>query len=250
MNKYAPMHGNRERRDPHQSGVLEIDAAPGGGCHVKIDNAEAQQQRDNQLHDADAEIPHACVPAERRTLQAGGVEEGHVGHAAGESAAAKPSGRRCDHHKPQRSRGLRHQIGERKAGDVKQRGGDDGPIAAAEHGWSEGVRETGQRAEQSWYRYERKELVRGVRKAGLRQPRYDDAPDQPDRKAVMQGEHRPDEIAEGDFFTCRLPELLILWPPVRNLGSVVCADIDGLHVCDHFVLPYACADDSRGWNRW
>src|SRR4029077_2052107 len=100
--------------------------------------------------------------------------------------------------------------------------------------------ETAQRAHQSWDRCELKELVRSVMKAGLRQPRYDDAPDQPDRKAVMQGDDRPDEIAEGDVFTCRLPELLILWVPVRNRGSVI----------RHFVVPYACTDDGRGWNRW
>jgi len=144
---------------------------------------------------------------------------------------------------------------ERKHGDEKQRGGDDGPIAAADYGWHEAVRETGQRAHQSWDRRELKELVRGVMKAGLRQPRYDDAPDQPDRKAVMQGEDRPDEIAAGDVFTCRLPELLILWVPFRNRGfpfnrSDVGAGSDGLRVIDHFVLPYACTDESRGWNRW
>ena len=122
-----------------------------------------------------------------------------------------PAVRRYDQHKPERGLGLRHEIGERKHGDEKQRGGDDGPIAAAEFGGHEAVRETGQRAHQSWHRYELKELVRGVMKAGLRQLRYDDAPDQPDRKAVMQGEHRPDEIAAGDVFTCRLPVLLILW---------------------------------------
>src|SRR5689334_19238494 len=89
-------------------------------------------------------------------------------------------------------------------------------------------------------------------KAGLRQLRYDDAPDQPDRKAVMQGEPRPVEIAAGDVFTCRLPELLILWVPVRNPASAPFGDagIDGPHVIDHFVLPYACTDDSRGRNRW
>jgi hypothetical protein len=53
-------------------------------------------------------------------------------------------------------------------------------------------------------------------KAGLRQLRCDDAPEQPDRKAEMLGDDRPDEIAAGDVFTCRLPELLILWVPVRN----------------------------------
>ena len=67
--------------------------------------------------------------------------------------------------------------------------------------------------------YELKELVRAEMKAGLRQLRYDDAPEQPDRKAEMLGEDRPDEIAAGDVFTCRLPELLILWVPVRNPGS-------------------------------
>ena len=153
-----------------------------------------------------------------------------------------------DQHKPERSLGLRHEIGERKRGDEKHRGAEDGEIAAADHGWKEAVRETHQRAEQSWHRYERKELVRGVRKAGLRQPRYDDAPDQPDRKVLMQGDHRPDEIAEGDGFTCRLPVLLIVWVPVRNPGSVVEVPAStGFTLCDHFVLPYACADDSRGW---
>src|SRR5205823_5968117 len=73
----------------------------------------------------------------------------------------------------------------------------DGPIAAAERGWSEGVRETDQRADQSWQRDDLKELVRGVMKAGLRQLRCDDAPEQPDRKAEMLGDDRPDEIAAG-----------------------------------------------------
>ena len=120
---------------------------------------------------------------------------------------------------------------------------------------AKGVRETGQRAEQSWYRYERKELVRGVRKAGLRSGLWVTiAPDQPDLRQSRDARRTSDQmrLRRAIFYHDRLPELLVLWPPeVRNLGSVVCpADIDGLHVCDHFRPPYACADDSRGWNRW
>src|SRR5204863_8184785 len=116
--------------------------------------------------------------------------------------------------------GVGDEIGKRKCGDEKHRGAEDGPIAAAEYGGSKAVWETGQRADQSWQRYELKELVRGVMKAGLRQLRCDDAPDQPDRKAEMLGDYRPDEIAERNMFTCRFPELLILWIPFRNPGLV------------------------------
>src|SRR6266496_3356974 len=82
-----------------------------------------------------------------------------------------------------------------------------------------GAKVYGKRASEpiSPQRYELKELVRGVMKAGLRQLHCDDAPEQPDRKAEILGDDRPDEIAAGDVFTCRLPELLILWVPVRKV---------------------------------
>ena len=131
-----------------------------------------------------------------------------------------PSSRRYGQHNPERSLGLRHEIGERKRGEEKHCGAEDGPIAAAEYGGSEGVQETGQRTDQSWQRYELKELVRSVMKAGLGQLHCHDAPEQPDRKAEKLGCDRPDEIAAGDVFTCRLPEPLILWVPVRNPASV------------------------------
>jgi hypothetical protein len=54
----------------------------------------------------------------------------------------------------------------------------------------------------------------------VRQLHCDDAPEQPDRKSEKLCGDRPDEIAAGDVFTCRVPELFILWGPVRNLASL------------------------------
>ena len=62
-----------------------------------------------------------------------------------------------------------------------------------------------------------KQLVSGVMKAGLQQFRCDDAPDQPDRKADMLGNDRPDEIASGNDFALRIPKLLVLWLPVNQV---------------------------------
>jgi hypothetical protein len=56
--------------------------------------------------------------------------------------------------------------------------------------------------------------------AGLRQLGRHDAPDQPDRKAEVLGDNRPDEIAFGDSCTFGLPEVLIIWIPFRNPGRV------------------------------
>jgi len=135
--------------------------------------------------------------------------------------AAAEAGRGCNHqHQPERSVGPCHEIGKRKDGDEQHSGAEGGPIAPAERGRGEGVGKADQRTDQTRERYELKVLIGCVGKAGLRQLGCDDAPDQPDRKTEMLGGDRPDEIAEGDVFTCRLPELLILWAPVRNPGRV------------------------------
>jgi hypothetical protein len=52
-----------------------------------------------------------------------------------------------------------------------------------------------------------------LRPPNLRQFGRDDAPDQPHRKSDVLGNDRPDEVATGDDFALRIPELLILGIP-------------------------------------
>src|SRR5262249_18045209 len=82
------------------------------------------------------------------------------------------------------------------------------------------IRKPDEGTNQSGQRYELKQLVRRVVKAGLRQFGCNDAPDEPDRKTEMLGENRPDEITSGNGLACGFPELRILRVPVRNPGRV------------------------------
>ena len=101
-------------------------------------------------------------------------------------------------HQPERRVGLADEIGERDRRNEQYRRAEDRPVASAERRDREGVGESHQRADQSGQRHELEELVGREWKAGLRKLGGDDPPDQPDRKADVLGNDRPDQIASGD----------------------------------------------------
>ena len=125
------------------------------------------------------------------------------------------------HHQPERRLGMADEIGECNRRNEQHRRAEDRPVAAAERRDHERVGKPHQRADQSGQRHELKQLVGRVVEAGRRQLGGDDAPDQPDRKADMLGNDRPDEIAPGDKFALGFPEFRILWVPVRNPACVL-----------------------------
>ena len=173
-----------------------------------------------------------------------GIEEGNVGHAGGEVAAAETGRRRHQQHQPERRLGLADEIGERDRRNEQHRRAEDRPVAAAEHRDRERVGKSHERADQPGQRHELKQLIGRVVEAGLRQFGRDDAPDQPDRKADMLGNDRPDEIAPGDEFALGLPEFLILRVPVRNPACRACSSTDSLSSTP-LVLPRSTAPPRR-----
>jgi hypothetical protein len=189
-------------------------------CQIEIEEADAHQNRRQQLHTAHPDVAASGVEPKRPALHAIGIEEGDVRHARGEVAAAKT--RRGGHaqHQPERGVRLADEISERQRRDEQHAGTEDRPVPAAKHRHREGVGKSHQRADQPGHGDKLKQLIGVIVEARLRQFRRDDAPDQPDRKADMLGDDRPDEIAAGDDFALGIPERLILRVPVGNPGRV------------------------------
>ncbi len=202
------------------SRVLQIDAVRTRRGLIEIDQADAQQDWSQKLHAADADIAARGIQAERPALHAIGIEERNVGHARGEVAAAETRRRRYEKHQPKRRVGLGDEISERDGRDEQHRGAEDRPVAAAERRHCKRVGKAHQRADQSGQRDELKQLVGGVMEIGLRQFGRDDRPDQPDRKADMFSDDRPDEIAPGNKLALGFPKFLVLRIPFRNPARV------------------------------
>src|SRR5262249_23382603 len=64
-----------ERQQPHQPGILNVDAAGTGGALVEIDDAEPHQERREELNAADADIAAGCVQTEPPALPPIGIKE-------------------------------------------------------------------------------------------------------------------------------------------------------------------------------
>ena len=126
--------------------------------------------------------------------------------------------------------------------DEQQRRADDRPVAAAERRHREGVGKAHQRADQPGQRHELEQLVGRVVEAGLRQLGRDDAPDQPDRKAEMLGDDRPDQIAAGDRLPW-FPERLVLGAPIALSSSCAGSRIESVPVPRHD--PVAVSGSAR-----
>ncbi len=222
---------DRQRQQPHQPGVLNVEASSRAlRCRqIEVDNAEAHQDRGQQLDAADADIPAGRVQAERPALHPVRVEERDVGHARGEIAAAK--------HQPERGIGLRDKIRERDGWDEQHRGAEDRPVSSAEGGYRKGVRKAHHAAHQSRQGHQLEELVGGVVKAGLRQLGRHDAPDQPDREAEVLGHDGPDQVAPGDDLALGLPELFVLWIPLGDPGCVTLAHLGSTSSSDPVAQP-------------
>ncbi len=208
-------HRDRDRKEPHQAGVLEIDSLDRRGL-VEVDQADAHQDRRQQLDAAHADVSASCVQSERPALHAVRIEERDVGHARGEVAAAETRKGGGQQHQPERRIRLTDEIGERDGGNEQHCRAEDRPVPAAEDRHRERVGKPHERADQPRQRHELKELVGRVVEAGLRQLGRDNAPDQPDREADMLGHDRPDQIAPGNRFAFGFPVLLILRVPVRD----------------------------------
>ncbi len=213
-------HCDCDRQHPHQTGVLQIDAADRRRL-VEIDQADAHQDRREQLHAGDADIAAGRVQAERPALHAVRIEEGDVGHRRGEVAAAEPGKGRHQQHQPERRFGVADEVGKRQRRDEQHRGGEDGPVAAAERRHRESIGKTHQGADQARQRHELEQLVSIEMEACRRQLGRHDRPDRPDRKADMLGHDRPDQIAAGNKLALGLPELLVLGIPLRDPGRVL-----------------------------
>ena len=114
--------------------------------------------------------------------------------------------RRDRKHFPVRRVRLGHEIGERDCRDEQNGSAEDRPVAAAECRDRESIGKAHQRADQPGQRHELKQLIGREVEAGLRQLGRDDAPDQPDRKADMLGNDRPDQITPGDELALGFPK--------------------------------------------
>ncbi|MGY4486539.1 hypothetical protein ACVWWR_005730 [Bradyrhizobium sp. LM3.2] len=226
MKNTAPNTAIRDRQHPHQAGVLQEDTVD-GCCLEQVDDGERHQDRGQQLHAGDANIAAGRIQAQRPSLHPVGKEEGDVGHAGREIAAAEAGGRGNQQHQPERRVGLAHKVGERERRNEQDRGTEDGPVAAAEGRHREGVGKAHQRADQPGHCDELEQLVGGVVEARLRQLGGDDAPDQPDREADMLGHDRPDQVASRDSLASRIPERLIFGAPFGNPRRIL----------RHYIIP-------------
>jgi hypothetical protein len=219
-------HRDADQRQPHQTRVLEIEPRSGiRRGHIEADPAVADQDRDQELHAADADIATGGVETQRPALDTIRIEEGDIGHARGEIAAAEAGTRGHDQHQPERRVGPADEIGERDGGDEQQRRAHHGPVAAAETWHRKSVGKPHQRTDKPGKSHEREQLVGCVREARLRQLGRNDAPDEPDREAEMLGHDRPDQIASGDELALLLPEFFILRVPFRDPGRAACAHL-------------------------
>ncbi len=229
-------HRDDDRQHPHQPGIRQIEAA-GGRRLVEIDQADAHQDRSEQLHAGDADIAAGCVEAERPALHPVGIEEGDVGHRGGEVAAAETGKGRDQQHQPERRIGLADEIGQTQRRNQQHTRREDGPVAAAERRHREGIGKAHQGADQARKRNELEQLVGGEVKACRRQLGRHDRPDRPDRKADILGDDRPDQIAPGNELACRIPEGLVLGIPFRNPRRILIAHtqipFSSLVVCRH-----------------
>ena len=185
----------------------------------QVDGAGGQEgddDRDGELRDGGTEVAARGVQAQGPALFACRVEEGDVGHGAGEVAAAEAGqGRHQQHHT---ERGVRVGDAQRQpdGGDQEQQGRDDGPVAAAEAGNHEGVGDPEGRADQAGHRDQPEDFGGGEREAGCGELDDHDGPELPDDEAEELGEDGPVQVAAGDGAARRLPLFLVLGVPVGD----------------------------------
>src|ERR1700761_6008199 len=121
---------------------------------------------------------------------------------------------------------MAHRPGQQQAGDQQQHRRDGRPVAAAEDRARERVRQPQEGADTAGHGNQAQGLAGGQRPAGSGgvhgvagnahrgHLNDDDAPQHPDAEADVLGKDREDQVAPGDRFSGRLPELRILGSPV------------------------------------
>ena len=181
----------------------------------------------------DAEVAAAGVDAERRALLLLGEERVDVGHRGGEVAAADARDRGDDHQRRVADARLDDDRREDRR-DQQQRRRDDRPVPAAEHGDGHRVGQPQHRADERRDRDE-EELARGVEAELLvRHEQHQDRPEGPDREPDVLGEDREPQVAVRDPLPGRLPERLVLGPPVVDPSTS--EETSG---CRHLLCPLA-----------
>ncbi len=206
-------HGDDREAGVHPGRPLQVDPAL-----TRPDQAEdaraADDHRQEQLDDRDAEVAARGVEAERGALEPGGVEEVDVRHRAGEVAAAEAGGRGDHAEHPVRRAGPRDGVREAERRDEQQPGAHDRPVPAAEPADRQRVRHPDQRTDEVRDRHQEEQLLRREGEPLRDQERRAHAPDQPHREPEVLGEDRPDQVAPGDRRAGRLPERRVLGTPV------------------------------------
>ena len=102
--------------------------------------------------------------------------------------------------------------------DQQQQRADDRPVAAAELGGGDRVRDAHERADQRGHR-DQIELARRVDAVdGLRHEQHHHRPDRPDREADVLGEDGPDQVSLGDLLAAGLPGSDVFGVPVLDVA--------------------------------
>ena len=141
-----------DRGDHGEGGVevaraLEVEARL-AGLDQPEDARAADDDRQEELDDRDAEVAAGRVEAERHPLLLRRVEEVDVGHRAGEVAAAEARRRGDQAEHPVRRLRVLHSPGEQQRRHQQRERAHDGPVAAAELRHRERVGQPDQRADQ------------------------------------------------------------------------------------------------------
>ena len=114
------------------------------------------------------------------------------------------------------------------AGNDQRPGGERGPQPAAEDRHHEGVEDPERRARQPRQRRQPEQLVGGVGEADRGQLGHHHRPHHPHGEREQQRGDGDEQVAAGDGAALRLPELLVLGPPVLDQMRAQHADVLGL----------------------
>ena len=215
--------GQVVHRPPGRPGGHEHERDVGRDEHAGVRGADGREhQQAGELHDGDAEVATPGVDAEGPALEALGVEGVDVGHRGGEVAAAHARDGRDDQERPERDARLEHDERQQQRHEQQQRA-DDGPVAPAEAGDRQRVRQPQSGADQRGHARQQERV--GRREAVLRpQEQHEHRPHRPDREADVLGQDRHDQVAAGDLRAAARPDP---GPPGASRRSIGPATAEG-----------------------
>ncbi len=190
------------------------------GCSLRIaaepaEHAGRDDERHDELHDADAEIAEAGIDAPARCPSP----------PSGRRRRCSPSRRRSCRRRsrravPARGRSSRAYRDSGRQSRCRAPGSISDQVASVVHsrppkiGTHEGVEDAQRRAGEAGQCGKPEELLGGESEADRRQLRDDDRPNHPHRERQQQARDRDPQIAPCDRASAALPEVLVLRPPV------------------------------------